>query len=108
MKRQKNISGLLISISVLFLSSGNLEAASVDGKAAYYTYCSGCHPQGRNPQNPAKTLLKMDREANGIKGVKDIVGKMRKPGTGMKQFDKKDIPDKTAKAIAEYIINTFK
>jgi mono/diheme cytochrome c family protein len=107
MKRLMLIFGSVVTISALFFSSGKIYAADVDGKSAFDSYCSGCHPEGRNPQNPSKSLLKMNREANGIRGTADIVRLMRKPGTGMRQFTKEDIPDKTAKAIAEYIINTF-
>jgi cytochrome c6 len=32
---------------------------------------------------------------------------MRKPGPGMTPFDEKTIPDRTARAIAEYILETF-
>jgi cytochrome c6 len=38
----------------------------------------------------------------------DIVKLMRKPGEGMTTFNKKTISDKEAKAIAEYIIMTFR
>lgn len=108
MKRQTIFLGSLLAAAVTAFSAGGICAAAVDGKSAFDTYCSGCHPQGRNPQNPAKSLLKIDREANGIRSASDIIRKMRKPGTGMRQFDKNDIPDTTAAAIAEYIINTFK
>jgi len=50
----------------------------------------------------------MSREANGIKSVRDIVKKMRKPGPGMKQYDRDELSDAKAKAIAQYIIKTFK
>jgi cytochrome c6 len=33
---------------------------------------------------------------------------MRAPEAGMTKFDKKTIPDKDAKAIAEYVLKTFK
>jgi cytochrome c6 len=33
---------------------------------------------------------------------------MRNPGPGMTKFDKKEISDKEAKAIAEYVLKTFK
>jgi len=33
---------------------------------------------------------------------------MRSPGPGMTKFDAKTIPDKEAKAIADYILRTFK
>jgi len=33
---------------------------------------------------------------------------MRNPGPGMTKFDEKTIPEETAKAIAEYILETFR
>lgn len=81
---------------------------TIDGKAEFAARCSGCHPDGGNIINPAKSLMKMTREANGVKSVRDIVRKIRKPGPGMKQYDKKELSDAKAKAIAEYIIATFK
>ncbi len=77
------------------------------GEALFKANCAVCHPDGSNVVNPAKTLHKKDREANNVKTVKDIVGKMRKPGPGMTQFDQKTISDKDAKEIAEYILRTF-
>ena len=78
-----------------------------DGKADFDMFCSGCHPQGGNALNPAKTLRKMEREANGVRNAADIVRIMRKPGAGMRAYTRDDIPDKRAKAIAEYILATF-
>ncbi len=80
----------------------------IDGKKEFEEHCAVCHKDGGNLVNPAKTLHKRDREANGVKTAKDIIGKMRKPGPGMTQFDKKTISDKEAKAIADYILKTFK
>jgi len=65
-------------------------------------------PKGGNIINPAKTLDKKVLTANGIREPADIVGKMRYPGPAMTRFDEKAIPDGTAKAIAEYILKTFK
>lgn len=92
----------------MFILAADLRASSPEGKSAFDSYCSGCHPEGRNPQNPAKTLLKMTREANGIRSAADIVKKMRTPGPGMRQFTRGDIPDSRAKAIADYILETFR
>jgi len=78
-----------------------------DSKSDFEMFCSGCHPQGGNPLNPAKTLRKMEREANGIKNAADIVKVMRKPGQGMRKFTKEDISNKRAKALAEYILATY-
>lgn len=80
----------------------------IDGKKEFEEHCAVCHKDGGNLVNPAKTLHKKDREANGVKTAKDIIGKMRKPGPGMTQFDRKTISDKEAKAIADYILKTFK
>ena len=78
------------------------------GEVLFKQHCAVCHPDGGNVVNAAKTLSKKDREANGVKTAKDIMGKMRKPGPGMTQFDTKTISDKEAGAIADYILTTFK
>jgi len=80
----------------------------IDGKKEFEEHCAVCHQGGGNTINPSKTLSKKDRMAKGIKSAKDIIAKMRKPGPGMTVFDNKTIPDKEAKAIAEYILKTFK
>ena len=80
----------------------------IDGKREFEEHCTVCHKDGGNIANPAKTLSKKDREANGVKNAKAIIAKMRKPGPGMTAFDKKTISDKEAKAIADYVLKTFK
>ena len=80
----------------------------IDGAKEFKEHCAVCHPDGGNIVNPKKTLSKKDREANGIKTVKDIIKNMRNPGPGMTKFDEKTISDKEAKAIADYILKTFK
>ncbi len=70
--------------------------------------CAVCHPDGGNIVNPKKTLHKQDREANNVKTEADIVKIMRNPGPGMIKFDEKTIPDKQAKEIAGYILQSFK
>lgn len=99
---------LLTAGSIASVAAAATGKGKIDGKAEFDVHCSGCHPSGGNVINPAKTLLKMNREANGVKSVKDIVRKMRKPGPGMKQYDRKELSDAKAKAIAEYVIKTFK
>ena len=81
---------------------------AVDAKKMFEQHCAACHPNGGNVMNPAKTLGNKELKANGVKSAKDIVAKMRKPGPGMTTFDKKTVPDTQAKAIAEYILKTFK
>ncbi len=80
----------------------------INGKKEFEKHCAACHANGGNIVNPAKPLHKKEREANGIRTWKDIIAKMRNPGPGMTKFEKKDVPDKEAKAIAAYILKTFK
>ncbi len=106
--------GLIAAVTMLALSSfataglaDTKKGEKIDGKKEFEEHCAVCHKDGGNTINPAKTLSKKDRTANGVKTAKDIIGKMRKPGPGMTQFDAKTISDKEAKAIADYIIKTF-
>jgi cytochrome c6 len=95
----------------LFVTAGladTKKGGKVDGKKEFEEHCAVCHKDGGNMTNPAKTLSKKDRAANGVKSVKDIIAKIRKPGPGMTAFDSKTISDKEAKAIAGYILTTFK
>ena len=84
------------------------KGGKIDGKKEFLEHCAECHADGGNMIKPDKTLSKKDREASGVKTAKDIIEKMRNPGPGMTKFDKKTISDKEAKAIADYIIKTFK
>jgi cytochrome c6 len=95
---------------ILLLGVGPPGAASEipAGEQAFLTNCAVCHRDGGNIINPAKTLHRNILKANGITKPADIIAKMRNPGPGMTTFDKKTVPDKTARAIAEYILKTFK
>jgi cytochrome c6 len=84
------------------------KTAKIDGKKEFEKHCAVCHPNGGNIINTKKTLSMKSLTANKVAGVKNIVAAMRKPGPGMTPFDEKDISDKTAVAIAEYIVKTFK
>jgi len=77
------------------------------GQELYSRNCVGCHPNGENRIYPQKSLQRIDLKANGINTPADIVAIMRRPGKGMKQFDRKTIPERDAFAIAEYILATF-
>jgi cytochrome c6 len=95
----------------LFASAGfadTKKGGKIDGKKEFDEHCAVCHKDGGNLINPAKTLSKKDRAANGVKSAKDIMKLMRKPGPGMTAFNSKTISDKEAKAIADYILKTFK
>jgi cytochrome c6 len=85
------------------------EAAKASpGEQAFVKNCAVCHANGGNIINPGKPVNKKALEANGIGKPAAIVGKMRNPGPGMTRFDENTIPDKEAKAIADYILKTFK
>lgn len=92
----------------LLLWQAPLFAADKTGESEFNKHCVACHAGGGNSIKADKTLSRKDREKHGIKTVKDVVNIMRKPGQGMTAFDKKTLSDKQAKAIADYIIKTFK
>ena len=83
-------------------------ARKMPGEAGFKGHCAACHADGGNIIKPDKTLSRADREKHGIKTAKDIVNIMRKPGEGMTAFDNQTLSDKEAKAIADYIMKTFK
>lgn len=85
-----------------------MKGAKIDAKQEFEKHCAVCHPNGGNIVNAQKTLARKSLEANGVKGVKGVVAKMRNPGPGMTAFDEKTISAKEATAIAEYILKTFK
>jgi cytochrome c6 len=80
----------------------------IDGAKEFKEHCAVCHPNGGNIINPKKPLDKKSLAANKVKTAKDIINTMRNPGPGMTKFDAKTISDKEAKAIADYIMKTFK
>lgn len=101
----------ILSVSLcLFVTTGFTKetAKGKSGEEMFKEHCTICHPDGGNIVNPQKALHKKDLAKSGIKKPADIVMKMRNPGPGMTKFDKKTIPDKDAKKIAEYILKTFK
>jgi|SRR5208337_5565696 len=99
---------IFLAIPILVFGMAGMSGAASKGEALFMQHCAVCHPDGGNVVNPAKTLQKKTLEANGVKTVSDIVGKMRNPGPGMTKFNVKTIPDKDANEIAQYILKTFK
>ncbi len=95
-------------LSLALFAAPAFAKGKIDGKKEFEEHCASCHKDGGNIVNPAKTLKKADLAANGVKKWQDIVNKMRNPGPGMNTFDKKEVSDKEARAIAEYILKTFK
>lgn len=77
------------------------------GEALFATHCAGCHPEGGNTVNPAKTLSRAHREAGGIRTATDVASYIRNPGPGMPAFSEGMIPDRDAAKIGEYVVTTF-
>jgi len=107
--------GLIVTVAVLAVCSlatvglaDTKKGEKIDGAKEFKEHCTVCHPNGGNIINPKKPLGKKALAANGVKSAKDIIAKMRNPGPGMTKFDTKTISDKEAKAIADYILKTFK
>jgi cytochrome c6 len=106
---------LIVTAAMLSLSafatpgfSDTKKGENIDAKHEFEEHCASCHPKGGNIINAKKTLSKKSLAADGIKTDKDIVAKMRNPGPGMTKFDEKAISAKEAKAIADYILKTFR
>ena len=107
--RQVLIATAGVLFACLFCFHIPVQAAKASpGEEAFVKNCAVCHANGGNIINPSKPINRKVLEANGIRKPADIVRQMRNPGPGMTRFDEKTIPDKEAKAIAEYILKTFK
>ena len=102
---KKQLIGIVGVATLIFASSS---AIAANGEALFKQHCAACHPDGGNIVNPKRTLHKKDLDQQGIKNREDVIKYMRKPGPGMPAFDAKTIADKDAKAIAEYVLKTFK
>jgi len=107
--------GLIAAVALLavgsFATAGladTKKGEKIDGAKEFKEHCAVCHPNGGNIINPKKPLDKKSLAANKVKTAKDIINTMRNPGPGMTKFDAKTISDKEAKAIADYIMKTFK
>jgi cytochrome c6 len=106
--KKRLVTVTLFAVGAFAFSAQADMGGKLDAKAEFQEHCASCHPDGGNIVNKAKSLTKDALKTNGIKNWKDIVAKMRNPGPGMTKFDKKQISDKEAKAISEYILKTFK
>jgi cytochrome c6 len=110
MKRTLIVTVAMLSVS-MFATPGFSDVKKgekIDGKHEFEDHCASCHPNGKNIVNAKKPLSKASLASHGIRTGKDIVAKMRNPGPGMTKFETKDVPDKVAKAIAGYVLKTFK
>lgn len=108
MKRVAILSVVVVAVLAFTVAGIAKEAEKKSGADLFKQHCAACHPDGKNIINPKKTLNRKDMEANKVKSAEDIVKLMRNPGPGMVKFDDKTISEKDGKAIAEYILKTFK
>ena len=101
------VTAAMLTLSA-FATPGFADTKKIDPKHEFEEHCAACHPKGGNIMKADKTLSKKSLAAHGIKTDKDIIAKMRNPGPGMTKFDEKAVSQKEAKAIADYILKTFK
>jgi len=99
---------LVLSVATLTMTLAASTTFAASGEELFKQHCAACHPDGGNIIKPGHTLHKKDLAKEGIKNWKGVVKSMRNPGPGMTKFDAKTISDKDAKAIAEYVLKTFK
>ena len=99
---------MILTLAAVAMALTASAACAATGEELYKQHCAACHPDGGNIIKPQKTLHKSAMAKDGIKDWKGVVKSMRKPGEGMTKFDAKTISDKDAKAIAEYVLKTFK
>ncbi len=92
---------IIKAVSLLTVALFATSALAATGEEIFKAKCASCHPNGGNIMNPKETL-------KGIKDAKKITGKIRKGGGGMPAFDAKAVSDADAKALADYIMKTFK
>lgn len=92
----------MIPATLLAVALFSSAAVAADkGAALFNEKCASCHPNGGNIMNPKATL-------KGIKSAQVVIKKARKGGGGMPVFDSKTISDADLKAVADYIVKTFK
>ncbi len=101
----------VVSVACIFAvvgASAKETSKGSPGEKLFMKHCGKCHPNGGNVVTVTKTLDPREREANKVTTEEDIVRLMRNPGPGMVKFGKNVISEKDAKAIAKYILETFK
>ena len=106
--------GLLATLAILAAGTFAVNGFAAEkakgnpGEELFKAKCAACHPDGGNIMNATKTLKKKDLAASKIKTSAEFVKYLRAPGAGMTKFDAASLPDKDAKAIAAYVMKTFK
>lgn len=99
--QQKNDAASLASVA-------GSQVTAPDGEALFRQFCAPCHPNGGNVSDPEHALYGSVLRRKHIATQEDIVRIMRNPRSRMIRFDVKTLADRDAKAIAEYVIATFK
>jgi cytochrome c6 len=90
------------------VSASNSSEPLRSGEALFKQYCAVCHPDGGNASDPERPLYGSVLQSKRITSPDDIVKIMRNPLSRMIRFDPSTLSDKDARAIAEYILETFK
>lgn len=83
------------------------EAGKFSGETLFKQFCSNCHPDGGNASDPERTLHGGALRKHHINKPEDIINIMRNPLSRMIRFDKTTLPDRDARAIAEYILEAY-
>lgn len=96
---------LLFSIAAF---SAGPKAGDKAGEQLYKKHCEVCHPGGGNTINSKKPINSKALAARNITTPEQIVKIMRNPKQPMVKFDEKTLSNEEAKAIAEYVLTTFK
>ena len=78
------------------------------GEALFRQFCFNCHPDGGNVSDPKKSLQGSALRENNITNPENIVKIMRNPQSRMIRFDVGTISDRDARAIAEYVLDSFR
>jgi len=78
------------------------------GEELFKQYCAACHPDGGNVSDPERTLRGSDLRSHHIAKPEDIMRIMRTPISRMISFDATTLSDKDARAIADYVLYTFR
>jgi cytochrome c6 len=89
-------------------SAPDIQESVRDGEALFKQYCASCHPNGGNVSDPKRALYGSILKSKHISTPEDIVRIMRNPQSRMIRFDPSTLPDRDARAIADYILKTFK
>jgi len=79
-----------------------------DGEALFKQYCAPWPPEGGHVRDSGAHLHGSVFKGKHITTPEDIVRIMRNPLSRMIRFDPSTLSDKDARAIAEYVLKTFK